>query len=159
MKMKDGSSMQDSKVERYLNGRWQSQIAYYSKRSKAYKFWHQIFLFMSAVGAIIVPVLLNIPISRWVSTVISILVSIALALDNVFHFGDNWQSFRQALEALRRERVYFENEIKPYVDSQTAFSLFVQRCEGIMNVEGKGYFERHRSQEQSDARSQSKASR
>ena len=78
-------------------------------------------------------------------TILSVLVSVALALDNVFHFGENWRSFRQTLEALKQERVYFETGIGSYADTQTAFPLFVQTCEEIMQAEGKSYFERDKS--------------
>jgi hypothetical protein len=75
------------------------------------------------------------------------MVSGALAVDNIFHFGDNWLSFRQTLEALKRERVYFETQVKPYTDAQTAFHLFVEKNEEIMGKEGEGYFEIQKSQD------------
>src|SRR5437016_4640651 len=121
-----------NKAEQYLNGRWQQQRDYYSKQSARNKRWHQYLLVFSTIAALIVPVLLNITeISKVVPTILSVLVSIALALDNVFHFGENWRSFRQTLEALKLERIYFEAGISPYTDPQTAFPLFVQTCEEI----------------------------
>jgi hypothetical protein len=136
----------ESKVERYLQGRWQSQKDYYSQRSKQYKRWHQIFLLISTIGALIVPVLLSFSqVPKILPIIISLMVSGALAVDNIFHFGDNWLSFRQTLEALKRERVYFETQVKPYADAQTAFHLFVEKNEEIMGKEGEGYFEIHKS--------------
>ena len=135
-----------NKAEQYLNGRWQQQRDYYSRQSARNKRWHQYLLAFSTIGALIVPVLLNIDqVPKLVPTILSVLVSVALALDNVFHFGENWRSFRQTLEALKQERIYFETGIDPYADAQTAFSLFVQTCEEIMQAEGKSYFERDKS--------------
>src|SRR6266699_3191190 len=137
---------QVNKAEHYLTGRWQQQREYYSKQSARNKQWHQNLLLFSTVGAIAVPVLLNLPeVSKLVPTILSVLVSVALALDNVYHYGDNWRSFRQTLEALKQERVFFETGIGPYVESQTAFPLFVEKCEEIMRGEGTSYFERHQA--------------
>lgn len=134
-----------NKAEQYLNGRWQQQRDYYSRQSARNKRWHQYLLAFSTIGALMVPVLLNIDqVPKLVPTVLSVLVSVALALDNVFHFGENWRSFRQTLEALKQERVYFEVGIGSYADTQTAFPLFVQTCEEIIQTEGKSYFERYK---------------
>jgi len=141
---------QGSKEEQYLNGRWAEQRGYYSKRSQRNKQWHQRLLFLNTIDAVIVPVLLNISqVPTLVPTILSVLVSAALALDSTYHFGDDWRIFRQVAEALKQERVYFENGLDPYDNPQTAFSLFVKECEEIMQVEGKSYFERHKPKEQS----------
>lgn len=142
-------TVQDSKEEKYLNERWKPQRDYYSKAAKRNKQWHQSLLLISSLGAVLVPVLLSIPeIPKWLPIIISLLVSGALVLDNTLHFGDNWQSFRQTLEALKRERVYYENGLEPYSNSQSALPLFIQRCEEIMGLEEKGYFEIRKRKEQ-----------
>ena len=90
--------------------------------------------------------LLNIAeVPKLVPTILSILVSVALALDNVYHYGDNWRSFRQTLEALKQERIFFETGIDPYQDPQTAFPLFVEKCEEVIRGEGKSYFEKYQA--------------
>jgi hypothetical protein len=140
-----------SKAKQYLEERWQQQRDYYSKQSAKNKRWYQRLLLFSTVGALMVPVLLNIAgVPKLVPTILSLLVSVALAVEVVYHYGDNWRSFRQTLEALKIERVLFESEVDPYSDPQTAFPLFVQRCEDIMRVEGTSYFERHKSRKQED---------
>jgi len=136
-----------SQEERYLNGRWQQQRDYYSRQSARNKRWHQSLLVFSTISALLVPVLLNITgVPKLIPTVLSVLVAVAIALDTVYHFGDNWRAFRQALEALKRERVYYENKVGPYADIDVPFALFVQTCEAIMSEESKSYFEIHRPQ-------------
>ena len=140
---------QSNKTEAYLNGRWQQQRDYYSKHSLRNKRWHQSLLLFSTLGALVVPVVLNITeIPKWVPTLLSVLVSVALALDNVYHFGDNWRSFRQTLEAIKQERVFFETGIGSYAEAENALPLFVQKCEEIMQEEGKRYFERQKTRKQ-----------
>lgn len=139
------------KAEKYLDGRWKQQREYYSKQSKKNKNRYQLLLLFSTVGALVVPVLLNIPgVPKLVPTILSLLVSAALAIEGVYHYGDNWRSFRQTLEALKAEQVLFESEIEPYADPQTAFPLFVERCEGIMRIEGTAYFAHNKSGKQKD---------
>lgn len=137
------------KVETYLNGRWRQQRDYYSKQSARNKRWHQRILLFSTIGALLVPVLLNISeVPKLAPTILSVLVSVALTLDSVYHYGDNWHTFRRTLEALKRERIFFETGVGPYQNSQTAFPLFVKTCEEIMQGEGKTYFEKHQAKKQ-----------
>lgn len=137
------------KAELYLNGRWQQQRDYYSKQASRNKHWHQSLVVFGTIGALLVPVLLNISaIPKLIPTVVSVLVSIALALDSLYHFGDNWRSFRQTLEALKQERIYFEAGIGSYVQEENAFTMLVENCEAIMQDEGKHFFEYHRVKRQ-----------
>ncbi|GCE13059.1 DUF4231 domain-containing protein [Tengunoibacter tsumagoiensis] len=138
--------MQESKEERYLTGRWSSQQKYYSKRASRYKNFHLTLLCVSAIGAVLVPLLLSVvAIPTWISIIISALVSVALVVDNAFHFGESWQVFRHSSELLKRERVYFESGTGPYLNVAQPFPLFVQRSEEIISAEGASYFDIYKS--------------
>jgi hypothetical protein len=118
------------------------QKKYYSDRSKRYKRSYQSLLLFGTIGAIIVPILIVTPdVSKFWPTILSALVSIAIAIENVFHFGDNWRTFRQTLEGLRQEQVLYDNHVGPYVDVSDAFKQFVERTMTIMNRETTIYFE------------------
>lgn len=100
-----------TKQETYLQQRWQSQRDYYSKQSVRNKRLHQGLQLFIALGAIAAPIILNIPeVPKLVPAFISSLVAGAVALENVYRFGDNWRNFRQTLEALKRERALFDTE-------------------------------------------------
>lgn len=131
-----------NKEEQYLIERWQRQREYYSKKSARNKRWHQNLLLFSSISALIVPVLLNISdVPKLLPAILSVMVSIAIILDNTFHFGDNWHNFRRTSEALKLERVLYDAGIEPYADVQTAFTNFVKACEDIMSGERRTYFE------------------
>ena len=49
-----------SQAEQYLKERWQPQRDYYSRQSARNKRWYQRLLLFDTVGALVVPVLLNI---------------------------------------------------------------------------------------------------
>src|SRR5712691_9158538 len=88
----------ETKEEKYLK-HLQGQGKYYSDRSKQYKRNYQGLLIFSTIGALIVPVLIAAPdVPKVLPTILSALVSIAIAVENIFHFGDNWRTFRQTLE-------------------------------------------------------------
>lgn len=119
-----------------------AQRKYYSDRSKRYKRSYQSLLLFGTIGAIIVPILIVTPdVPKFWPTILSALVSIAIAIENVFHFGDNWRTFRQTLEGLRQEQVLYDNHVGPYVDVSDPFKQFVERTMTIMNRETTIYFE------------------
>jgi len=98
-----------SRAEQYLKGRWQEQRTYYSRQSARNKQCYQSLLLFSTVGALVVPVLLDIAeVPKVVPTVLSVLVSVGSGLERFSHYGENWRSFRETLEALKEERVLFE---------------------------------------------------
>ena len=104
-----------NKQETYL-ARWQNQRDYYSKKSAFNKRWHQSLQLFIGIIAVIVPVLLSLSttVPEWIPGVLSLLVAIAAVVENVYHFGDNWRNFRQTLEGLKREKVFFDTGIEPY---------------------------------------------
>jgi hypothetical protein len=138
----------ETKEEKYLKY-LQGQKKYYSDRSKQYKRSYQGLLLFSTIGALIVPVLIVTPdVSKILPTVLSALVSIAIAIENIFHYGDNWRTFRQTLEGLRQEQVLYDNHVGPYVDASDPFMLFVERTMTIMNSETTIYFEINKQKDQ-----------
>ncbi len=133
--------MNNTRQETYMQQRWQTQRDYYSKQSARNKRWHQSLQLFIALGAIAVPIILNIPeIPKQIPTILSGLVAGAAALENVFRFGDNWRNFRQTLEVLKRERALFEAKAGPYRESEDAFTIFVERVESLISEETMRYF-------------------
>lgn len=131
----------ETKQQRYLAERWQSQRDYYSRKSARNKQLYQGFQIFVALSAVAVPVLLAIPeMPKIIPAIMSGLVAAATAIENVYHFGDNWRTFRQTLEALKRERALYDAEAGPYGNSKTAFRRFVERSENIIAEETGRYF-------------------
>jgi len=140
----------DSRQEQYLQERWLSQREWYSKKSTWNKRWHQGLQLFIALGAIAVPVILNIAeVPKVVPTILSGLVAAAAAVENVYHFGDNWRNFRQTLEALKREKALFDAGGGPYKNHDTAFARFIERVEGLIAEETTRYFPEEEERPQS----------
>ena len=129
--------------KKYLDERWQGQKNYYSDKVSFNKKWHQRLRLFVALTAVVIPILLSIPgVDKGIPTVLSALVGLATVTEGVYGFGDNWRSFRQTLEVLKRERALYDAKVEPYHDPATAFSMFVKNCEAAISQETGAYFER-----------------
>lgn len=97
---------------------------------------------IAVVGAVIVPIAANaLPAfpetTRMITTVLSLIVSLAVALDSVFHFGDQWKNYRSTEQFLSREKFLFLSGEGPYkgMEEEAAFILLVERCEAQISAE------------------------
>jgi hypothetical protein len=97
---------------------------------------------IAVAGAVLVPVVANaIPehpdLTRYSTTILSLIVSLAVALDSVFHFGDQWKNYRSTEQFLSREKFLFSTGDGPYkeMDPAKAFMLLVERCEAQISAE------------------------
>jgi hypothetical protein len=131
----------ETRQQRYMTERWQSQRDYYSRKAARSKKWHQSLQVFVALSAVAIPVLLVIPeMPKIIPAIMSGLVAAATALENVYHFGDDWRNFRQTLESLKRERALYDAAAGPYGSPKTAFRRFVERSENIIAEETGRYF-------------------
>jgi hypothetical protein len=145
----------DSDVARreraYLQHRWEEQCRYYAEKADLNKVRHQRTQLFVAAGGVVVPVLLEVP--TIIPAALSLLIAMATAIENVYKYGDNWRTFRQTLEALKRERALYDARTGPYdTDPRTAFKRFVERSEAIFAEETNRYFQRDDERESSDQR-------
>jgi hypothetical protein len=91
---------------------------------------------ISTVGSVLVPIAANArpefpTATRIATTVISLMVSVAIAFDSVYHFGDQWKNYRATEQFLSREKFLFVTGEGPYrgLEASQAHLLLVERCE------------------------------
>ncbi len=134
------------KTEEYLKARWEDQFEYYSSKASANKKIYQRIRLMVALIGFLIPVTVTLPnlIPSVIPAVLGVAVSFLTAWETIYRYGDNWRSFRQASEELKRERVYFESGSGSYArqNPQEAFIRFVENCEAIMAQESGSFFKR-----------------
>jgi len=124
-----------------LNG----QLDWYDKKAVFNKTWHiRLGLIIIIAGAAISIVQLWSPSpegvhwSTWISAVLGAVVIITKGIDSLWKFDENWSTYRQAAEQLKRERRLYVNSIGPYdlgPNEGIAFRKFVNRTEGIIATE------------------------
>lgn len=142
------TSRADTDERDYIQLRLLPQIEYYSKSSRRMRRKYYIFSIANTAFMAAVPVILLLPdtikgakyISASVSAIASVLSSILLIL----RAKDNWIEYRNASEALKSEFATFKARAADYRELRPhqQLSLFVERCEGIMQSERSGWYSR-----------------
>ena len=102
--------------EDYIMERFNGSIKWYDREAgKAKKAYMRLRL-VSVVGGALVPVLINvdIPYMTATTTVISLLVLLAVSIDSVYHYGEQWSSYRSTEQFLRREYYLYTVNEGPY---------------------------------------------
>jgi hypothetical protein len=129
-------------AEEYLAQRVDQFQGWYDKKAVGAKAWYLRIRVIAVVGAVLVPVAANaIPqfpdATRYLTTGISLIVSLAIALDSVYHYADQWKNYRSTEQFLSREKFLFQTGEGPYKDQEpeAAFVLLVERCEGQIAAE------------------------
>ena len=131
------------KSRHYIETRWYPQWKYYDEKAAFNKARHINLQIFVAIGSVSVPIIIGISfIPTWIPALISGLVAIFTAIENVMKYGDNWRAYRNAAEGLNREKVLYEALAGPYDRTNAPFRMFVERSEDIIAEETGRYFER-----------------
>lgn len=136
----------EEKIKEYIDSRLNSAktgyLGYYDRTAQRMKKRHLQTRSAAAIGAVLIPVVSNLPwhpqvfgVSITVSTVrtsvIGLGVALILALEGVFHFKDQWQNFRGSEQYIVSQKYRFENRVDEYqsLSDEDAFKMFVSRVE------------------------------
>jgi hypothetical protein len=130
-------------ADKYIEERIDDQCRYYDVAAGRYKTRHFTMRRTAVVGAAIVPILTSLPLNflgdyrNIPATLVSLLVTIVVALETVNRFGDQWKNFRSTYEFLKAEKFHFQTGDGTYrnMDGDAAFSLLVERCESRIAME------------------------
>jgi Protein of unknown function (DUF4231) len=129
-------------ADQYLVERVDQFQSWYDGKAVIHKRLFQRLRTISVVGAVIVPVVANSfpehpSATRWLTTAISLIVSVSVALDSAFHFGDQWKNYRSTEQFLSREKFLFRTGNGSYKGKppDEAFEILVDRCENQIAAE------------------------
>jgi hypothetical protein len=132
--------------ERYISERLKAYQAWYDKKAVACKARYLRMRAFSVVGGGLVPVLVNVqdkliaygwPLGQLTVTAISLLVVIAVSLESVFHYREQWKNYRSTEQTLGHEEVMYRAKVGPYkaLSSESAFLTLVERVENYIAAE------------------------
>lgn len=124
----------------YMEYRWFSEWSFFDKKAAENKKRYLRYQWIIGVGSVAVPVLVGInPTTQigqdllyLVTVVISLSVAIAAAIENIYKYGENWRSYRQAAEELKQEKSLYDVGAGRYQSDSNAFLRFAERCEEIV---------------------------
>jgi hypothetical protein len=123
----------------YTKNRVRDYQGWYDGKSRQCKQRYLGMRTITVVGGAIVPVLINLNFTgiEYITTVISLMVVVLVALESVLHYREQWKNYRSTEQYLGHETVYFENRAGAYreLDDNDAFLLFVDRVESAIASE------------------------
>ena len=116
---------------------------HYNGKAIQQKALHFLMRRTAVVSAALVPILANVPFKMLgdyhtaPATLVSLLVTIVVALETVNRHGDQWKNFRSSYEFLKSEKFHFLTGDGVYrdVEPEAAFALLVERCENRIATE------------------------
>jgi len=101
----------------------------------------------TVVAGGIVPVLVNVetsintligyPVMKAAITVISLMVVVAVSLESVLHYREQWKNYRSTEQLLGHEQFAYLTKVRVYKEAspEDAFKLFVERVEDAISSE------------------------
>ena len=101
-------------VEEYIKDRWEDQKSWYGNKSKSAKTWHLRFQIAIIVSTVLVTLLTalgikEIDVTSIVTSIVASLVVVLVSISQLMKFEGNWIRYRTTAEALKKEKVFFDN--------------------------------------------------
>jgi hypothetical protein len=133
--------------EEYIERRVKQYQSWYDKKAIGCKRRYLRMRAFTVIAGGIVPVFINVessingfigyPVMRAVVTAISLFVVVAVSLESVFHYGEQWKNYRSTEQRLGHEQYQFLAKIGVYkaLSPDDAFELFVEKIEDAISSE------------------------
>jgi hypothetical protein len=136
-------SKSERTIDTYMQDRLQFKINLYFRRGNKFKVYYYIVAVLIATSAAFVPVLVNVDFrllnidSKIWATIFSLVVSIGVALQEIFHFREHWRNYNLIDSNLRSEEMLFSMSAGAYAGKKDEEKnrLFVQRVEELIKDE------------------------
>jgi hypothetical protein len=120
-------------ADEYLRTRVDYKTEAYRAKGERYRWSYLIMASLGAVAAAAVPVLINLKnVPSIYPTLLSLLVTVLVSLEGIFHFREHWKNYDLMKSFLRQEACLFQAGAGAYrgQEPSVAFSLLVERVEG-----------------------------
>ena len=133
------------RADKYLENRLTGErgyLGYYDRTASRMKTRHLQTRSAAAIGAVLIPVVSNLPlvltvgaatvdVARIGTSLIGLGVAVILALEGVLHYKEQWQNYRGTEQYLLSQKFRYENRVEEYntLNEEDAFKLFVSRVE------------------------------
>jgi hypothetical protein len=117
--------------EAYLQTRVDFKTEAYRRKGERYRWTYLITTTMAAIAAATVPVLINLDVPKLAPTLLSLLVTILVSIEGIFHLREHWKNYDLMKSFLRQEACLFEAGGGHYRNKKPdeAFILLVERVE------------------------------
>lgn len=133
---KDVEIRTERSLNEYFKDRVERKILRYEQKAKGFKWLYWTLAVVGAVCAAIVPAIIHEePVA---ATAVSLVVTIVVALQGIFHPREHWRNYDLITSALRQEEMLFSTSTGDYAtqpDPAKRFKLLVQRVEALIAKE------------------------
>lgn len=127
---------------RALRSRFLDRVLWAEKRATDARRAYYTLRMAAILGGVLVPALVSLNIGdtgaqvvRWVTFAVSLVVAMAIAIEEFFHFGDRWRHYRQVAEWLKQEGWEFLQLTSEYRNRThaEAFPSFARKVERLVH--------------------------
>jgi hypothetical protein len=134
----------DDDRKRLLRSRWLDEVTWMERKANRARNGYYALRLTTVVGAVLVPALVSLSPSdqtledvvRVATWVVSLVVAITAAVEQFFHFGERWRSYRRTAEMLKTEGWLYLQLSGPYARDGTthadAYPEFALRVEELI---------------------------
>lgn len=125
--------MDANKFEKYLKERYEPEVKWYDDKSISNKRWNNIIQIPVIIIGVMVPVSAAIVADKWPTIILSTIVAVGIAVLKYCKFEEHWHNYRTTCETLKKEKHYYDAEIRDYEDCDKPEELFVDRVESLIS--------------------------
>jgi len=124
-------------ADEYLRTRVAFKEEAYRVKGTMYRWCYLATASTSAVAAAMVPVLINVTDDKIYPTLLSLVVTIIVGLEGIFHWREHWKNYDLMKTFLRQETCLFQAATGAYRGKtpEDAFKLLVERVEEEISKE------------------------
>ncbi|SMF15447.1 Protein of unknown function [Alteromonadaceae bacterium Bs31] len=130
----------------YIDGRLARQIKWYDRKAGLNRINYYLWQTLTIVAAALVPIVATMSSGELelgnafvgVNSLVAILggaSAICAAILTLYNFQENWVKYRTTCEDLRSHLAQYTIGVGIYQDKTSAFPLFAETCENIINAE------------------------
>lgn len=115
----------------YLETRVDFKTEAYRRKGERYRWTYLITASLAAIAAATVPVLINLDVPKLAPTLLSLLVTVLVSIESIFHLREHWKNYDLMKSFLRQEACLFQAKGGAYRNKppHEAFILLVERVE------------------------------
>lgn len=147
-----------------LRQRWLEQVSWLSGQARKARTRHYIYRLPVVVGGVMIPALISITLIaasnstgtipwlpfmtfetlRGFTFVVSVVVAVLAALEEVFNYGERWRHYRRTTERLKSfgwQFLMLNGTFRHFKSHDAAFTAFTERVEETLNEDVEGYLD------------------
>ena len=139
--------------KRFMKSRWLDQVLWLEGRATKSRARHNTLRLITIIGGVLVPAVVSANSANvsqqnikqllgWTAFGLSQAVAISAAVEEFFHFGENYRRYRNTAENMKIQGWQFFQLTGPYKDAKNhseAYQTFASNVESIIQQDVEGY--------------------